>query len=1360
MPTRVLSADALADYDDDDVVGGDRTASKERRQSRFSESVSSMLEETEKDAAVRRASKEPARPCYIIDPRWKWKMRWDLLLGFFIVYSVVTIPYRLAYSYDPEGMIPLPNGGWFPWERYLDYVVDISFGLDICLCFNCGFMEDDEKAAGEVVVYNPSRIRRRYLKTWFLIDFFSTFPFELVAQVAFSGMGMSRNQMRSLRVLRVARLLRLLKLARLFKIARLVQSLEHMLRLPPSFMRLLKLFGKVFFIIHMLGCAWFGIVPTCPSLDEEGEVECGLYLDPLRDSWVNVYQVYAFPRMHQWWISCYWITTTMMGVGYGEISPQSTRERIFSLFIQLVGATVFGFIIANITSLLENLNPRVVEQKKKEAAAREWMHHRDVPKNLRNSVRSHYDYCIAKNMYSSDTELQGVLSMVPSRLKTAVAFHIHKERKETTKFIRNKSDTLVASVVFAMKPLCAQMSEVLVCEDEIVVDVYFISKGMVHGTKKSTGPGMLDDKHGVVHEASTKEVVCAIYESGDQFCDVETILDQPAKLDYKAWCQTDLFTVSKADLDKIEGTDELKADVDKHLEALEAVMREEETVQLPGKTLMGPGLSQKKKDQLPSVDLKASVVWRGREKFYKLVPHETVLRDSIMINEGEDDGEHSGLDEAEILKLWIIPPSHPKKVVWDMFVGALIVYSVLSIPFIIGFRYPVEYDDSFALWFLNIMVDVMFGVDMLASSRTAYVDPELDQLVSNAAKIRRNYLKSWFLIDFFSTVPIDKFVMAFFPGNGSDARTLKMIRILRLVRLLKLFRLMKMNKIITVIEREVDIDPIIWRLMTLFAQMGVCAHLLGCFWFFHHNLVIDDALTALAAGEDPVQDPCALGVRFCLSSGSGIVFDAMTTPVACLDEECLTASGGLRLRNIPTWYNSLAGESKHHSDVLTRYVSSLYWAYTTMTTVGYGDITPTTTFERIFAVIAMFFGASLFGYVIGSIASLMENGSGMSGAAKKRVLAFRDCLEEHNTDFPLTQSILKEFEYRMEMKPHQEDELLAGVPPRLRIELQVYVRRDPIRNVAIFYKAEKDKLTGKDKLTQAAKNVISWLIGSMQPYYFVTGDHVVGKGAKQTSMICLIEGMAEEVYFDGSEPDGDGKKYDTVTDLFTPGGIVSPHLLLYDDTSPHFYVRCITDVAALSLEASDLSKQNVPRNIFDHLVDALVYTIDRQERNRTSTLNLFMEERTKAYFNAAKTNTIDQFRRPVWKKDHSCHEVLAWTEPDGPGEQARNPAGDGDRAEGDGDIGSPGSPAEDQVKAVRDQPRPRELPKDGVAAPPKSPPGAAPPRRPEGRPPDHHGGAVFTGALGEVPSMALNLPNVVFQEEDADANHLLSRDIA
>ena len=35
-----------------------------------------------------------------------------------------------------------------------------------------------------------------------------------------------------------------------------------------------------------------------------------------------------------------------------------------------------------------------------------------------------------------------------------------------------------------------------------------------------------------------------------------------------------------------------------------------------------------------------------------------------------------------------------REVAWDLFVGGLIVYSVLSIPFIIGFRYPVRVASS------------------------------------------------------------------------------------------------------------------------------------------------------------------------------------------------------------------------------------------------------------------------------------------------------------------------------------------------------------------------------------------------------------------------------------------------------------------------------------------------------------------------------------------------------------------------------------------------------------------------------------------------------------------------------------------
>lgn len=47
------------------------------------------------------------------------------------------------------------------------------------------------------------------------------------------------------------------------------------------------------------------------------------------------------------------------------------------------------------------------------------------------------------------------------------------------------------------------------------------------------------------------------------------------------------------------------------------------------------------------------------------------------------------------------------------------------------------------------------------------------------------------------------------------------------------------------------------------------------------------------------------------------------------------------------------------------YVSSLYWAVMTLTTVGYGDVVPTGSADRIFSMLAMLMGVGVFGVVIG-----------------------------------------------------------------------------------------------------------------------------------------------------------------------------------------------------------------------------------------------------------------------------------------------------------------------------------------------------------------------------------------------------------
>ena len=55
----------------------------------------------------------------------------------------------------------------------------------------------------------------------------------------------------------------------------------------------------------------------------------------------------------------------------------------------------------------------------------------------------------------------------------------------------------------------------------------------------------------------------------------------------------------------------------------------------------------------------------------------------------------------------------------------------------------------------------------------------------------------------------------------------------------------------------------------------------------------------------------------------------------------------------------------------TGYVTAFYWAITTLSTVGYGDITPATFGEKVFSILAELFGCVLFAMLIGTLGSMM-----------------------------------------------------------------------------------------------------------------------------------------------------------------------------------------------------------------------------------------------------------------------------------------------------------------------------------------------------------------------------------------------------
>ncbi len=83
---------------------------------------------------------------------------------------------------------------------------------------------------------------------------------------------------------------------------------------------------------------------------------------------------------------------------------------------------------------------------------------------------------------------------------------------------------------------------------------------------------------------------------------------------------------------------------------------------------------------------------------------------------------------------FIIHPSHPQKLAWDLFNVILLVYSVFEIPFSLAFT-TTEVCSVAAIDNLNLFVDCCFCVDCMLAFITAYIDNDTGIVVVDWSRI-------------------------------------------------------------------------------------------------------------------------------------------------------------------------------------------------------------------------------------------------------------------------------------------------------------------------------------------------------------------------------------------------------------------------------------------------------------------------------------------------------------------------------------------------------------------------------------------------------------------------------------------------
>lgn len=412
----------------------------------------------------------------MLKPDSLFKKSWDILVFFLTVGAFVVIPLSLVFPvFDPVVL------------GYGSLGLSGVFLIDIFLLFSTAI-----RRAGRLES-RFSAVASGYIKGSFFFDFIAVFPFLYVASILFPGKsgGISGPLM-------------LLTLNPLFKIVRAGGILKRIggTRINPAILRLLLLLFWILLAAHLISCSWILV-----SGNPEG-------LGPF-DRYVAAF---------------YWTVTTLVTIGYGDITPKGTYQMIFVIFVEFFGAGMYALIIGNIANLIANIDIAKTQYRENLDKINAFMKYRNLPQPLQKRVVEYYEYLWDTRRGNDELSVLGYL---PTSLRQQVALYLNRDIIARVPIFEKADANLLRDVIVNLKPVVYTPGDIIVYAGELGMDMYFISRGSVEVLSP-------DEKTSY-----------AVLGEGQFFGEIALLLSMPRTATIKAREYCDLYRLDKNTFDVV-----------------------------------------------------------------------------------------------------------------------------------------------------------------------------------------------------------------------------------------------------------------------------------------------------------------------------------------------------------------------------------------------------------------------------------------------------------------------------------------------------------------------------------------------------------------------------------------------------------------------------------------------------------------------------------------------------------------------------------------------------------------------------------------------------------------------------------------
>uniref|UniRef100_A0A8C3A2X1 Hyperpolarization activated cyclic nucleotide-gated potassium channel 3 n=1 Tax=Cyclopterus lumpus TaxID=8103 RepID=A0A8C3A2X1_CYCLU len=364
-------------------------------------------------------------------------------------------------------------------------------------------------------------------------------------------------------------------------------------------------------------------------------------------------------------------------------------------------------------------------------------------------------------------------------------------------------------------------------------------------------------------------------------------------------------------------------------------------------------------------------------------------------------GSHKGVaaEQARVKSfgVWIIHPYSDFRFYWDLVMLLLMMSNLIILPWGITF-----FEDQNTMpWItFNVLSDTLFLMDLVFNFRTG-IPVEDSHIILDPKDIRMHYLRTWFLVDFISSIPVDYIFLVVDLESlheSSDVyRTARALRIVRFTKILSLLRLLRLSRLIRYIHQWEEIFHMTYdlasaavRIVNLIGMMLLLCHWNGCLTF-------------------------------------------MVPMLQDFPPDCWVAK------------NNMVNTTWH-----LQYSYALFMAMSHMLCIGYGANPPEGLTDVWLTMISMVVGATCYAMFLGHATNLVQSLDASHRQYQEKYKQVEQYMSFHKLPADVRQRIHDYYEQRFQGKMFDEDSILGELSDPLKEEIVSYNCRGLVANMPLF----------------------------------------------------------------------------------------------------------------------------------------------------------------------------------------------------------------------------------------------------------------------------------------------------------------------